>query len=73
MRKSPSDVLFGDDMHAADFPKNVGNYDCIVYTVGLGKSFLLHNYSQESLFYESRYNIMFNSGFSYVAIKAESS
>jgi hypothetical protein len=73
VRKSPSDVLFGDDIHTADFPENVRNYDCIAYTVGLGKNFLLHNYSQEILFYESRYNIVFNSGFSYIAIKAESS
>jgi hypothetical protein len=47
VRKSPSDVLFGDDMRATNLPENVRNYDCIVYTVGLRKSFLSHNYSKD--------------------------
>lgn len=70
--RTTGNVSFGHDLRP-DFPDSVRNYDCIVYTVGLGKSFLLNNYSVTELLGESEYNRVFDSGFSYVATRTNSS
>ena len=70
--KTASDVSFGHDL-SSNFPGDVRNYDFILYTVGLGKSYLRHNYSTTELFRESRYNRVFDSKYSYIVIKASDS
>ena len=69
--KTASGASFGDDL-SPSFPANVGNYKYIVYTAGLGKNLLLHD-SLKELSRQSRYNTVFNSGFSYVIVKTNSS
>ena len=45
--------------------------DTIFYTVGLGKYLLSKNYTMERIFCEERLNVVYNNGFSYLAIKAQ--
>ena len=68
-RSLSEDVVFRDDFKNKNFPEDMKDYDCVVYTVGLGKSFLRLNYSiQKSLseFELNHFNLIYNSGnFSY--------
>jgi len=45
--------------------------DTIFYTVGVGKYLLRKNYTMERMFCEERLNVVYNNGFSYIAIKAQ--
>jgi len=53
------------------FPR-LSQYDCILYTVGLGNSFLRYNYTLEGIVYEEKLNVIYNNGFSDIAIKGSS-
>jgi hypothetical protein len=50
------------------FPR-LREYDCILYTVGLGNSFLRYNYTLEGIVYEEKLNVVYNNGFSDIATK----
>jgi hypothetical protein len=45
-------------------------YDTIVYTLGLGKNLLKHDYTTERILLEEKVNIVYNNGFSYVAVRS---
>jgi hypothetical protein len=68
--KQPSLVNFEDDVYSQLFPR-IKEYDCIVYTVGLGINLLRYNYTTDSILREEKLNVVYNSGFSYIAIKAQ--
>lgn len=68
-RTAASGTHFGTDL-TPDFPGSAGNYDCIMYTIGLGTNLLPYNYSLSSLFQKEKYNIIFDAGSCYVAVKA---
>lgn len=70
--RSAGNVSFGHDLDES-FPDKVSGYDSIVYTVGLGKSFMRHNSSMSERFSETAYNRVFDSSFTYIAIKNNSS
>ena len=69
-RSLSEDVVFKNDIYDKNFSQDIKDYDCVVYTVGLGKNFLRLNYSiQKSLseFEINHFNLIYNSGnFSYV-------
>jgi hypothetical protein len=67
--KQPSLVYFEDDVYSPRFPR-IKEYDCIVYTVGLGINLLRYNYTTDSILREEELNVVYNSGFSYIAIKS---
>jgi hypothetical protein len=50
---------------------DIETYECIIYSVGLGKSLLRYNVSEEetSRVILDRFNVIYNSGFSYIAEK----
>jgi hypothetical protein len=50
------------------FPR-LSQYDCILYTVGLGNSFLVYNYTIEGIALEEKHNFVYNNGFSSITIK----
>jgi hypothetical protein len=68
--KSAAAITFGHDLSSA-FPENIEDYDCIVYTVGLGKNLLLHRHSLTELQNESKYNRIYDSDHSYILIKTK--
>lgn len=51
------------------FPR-LKDYDTIVYTVGLGKNLLRHNYTTERIFHEEKLNVIYDNSFSYIATKS---
>jgi len=53
------------------FPR-LREYDCILYTVGLGNSFLKYNYTLEGILYDEKLNVVYNNGFSDIIIKGSS-
>jgi len=57
------------------FPPDLETYDCIVYTAGLEKSLLMWNYSVETENHkmEENFNIIFNSGSSFIATNMNAS
>lgn len=56
--------------HFSPDPQTVKEVDTIFYTVGLGKHLLgYENYTVERLFQEERLNVVYNDGFSYLAMK----
>jgi len=61
-------VIFEDD--SPDFLRDIKDYNCVVYTVGIAKSFLRLNHSVEkslSEFEIHHFNLIYNSGnFSYI-------
>jgi len=67
--KQPSLANFEDDVYSPLFPR-LKEYDTIVYTVGLGKNLLRYNYTTERILYEEKLNVIYNNGFSFVAIKS---
>jgi hypothetical protein len=67
--KQPSLVYFEDDVSSPLFPR-IKEYDCIVYTVGLGINLLRYNYTTDSILREEKLNVVYNSGFSYIAVKS---
>ena len=66
--KQPSVAYFESDSSIL-FPR-LNDYDSIVYTVGLGKNLLKHNYSTERILHEEKLNLIYNNGFSYIATKS---
>lgn len=50
------------------FPR-LREYDCILYTVGLGNSFLKYNYTLEGVLYAEKLNVVYNNGFSDIIVK----
>lgn len=66
--KQPSVAYFESDFSTL-FPR-IKEYDSIVYTVGLGKNLLRHNYTSERILREEKLNVVYSSGFSYMAIKS---
>jgi len=67
--KQPSLVYFDDDVYSPLFPR-IKEYDCIVYTVGLGINLLRYNYTTDRILREEKLNVIYNNGFSYIAIKS---
>jgi hypothetical protein len=67
--RQPSLVNFEDDVYSPLFPR-IKEYDCIVYTLGLGINLLRYNYTIESTLYEEKLNVVYNNGFSYLIIKS---
>jgi len=67
--KQPNLANFEDDVYSPLFPR-LKEYNCIVYTVGLDKNLLRYNYTTERILREEKLNVVYNSGFSYVAIKS---
>jgi hypothetical protein len=56
--------------HFSSEPQTVKEVDTIFYTVGLGKDFSgYENYTVEELFQEEKLNMVYNNGFSYLAMK----
>jgi len=51
------------------FPR-LKEYDSIVYTFGLGKNLLKYNYTTERILLEEKLNLVYNNGFSYLAIRS---
>jgi len=53
-----------------NFPIDIRSYNCIFYTVGLGKSFIRLNYNIEEIFHQNENvsNLVFNSGKSFIII-----
>jgi hypothetical protein len=66
--KQPSAVDFERD-DSSLFPR-LKEYDCVLYTVGLGKRLLWYNYTMERILYEEELNVVYNNGFSYMIIKS---
>jgi len=62
-------VYFEDDVYSPLFPR-IKEYDCIVYTVGLGINLLRYNYTTDRILREEKLNVVYDSGFSYIAIKS---
>ena len=52
-----------------DFPR-IKRYDCILFTIGIVNNFLLHNYSVEKILSEEKFNVIYDNGFSQIAIKS---
>jgi hypothetical protein len=67
--KQPSLIYFEDDVYSPLFPR-IKEYDCIVYTVGLGINLLRYNYTTDRILREEKLNVVYNNGFSYIAIKS---
>jgi len=67
--KQPSYVVFEDDVYSPLFPR-IKEYDCIVYTLGLGINLARYNYTIERVIYEEELNIVYSNGISYVMIKS---
>jgi hypothetical protein len=68
--KQPSlSAYFEDAVYSPLFPR-LKEYDTIVYTVGLGKDLLRHNYTTEKILREEKLNFIYNNGFSYIATKS---
>ena len=67
-------VYFESDRVEASplFPR-LKEYDCILYTVGLGKRLLMYNYTIERILYEEKLNVIYNNGFSYMITKSSTS
>jgi len=64
-----SNVTFGADFSTI-FNRDINDYDCILFTIALEKSFLRHNYTTESIIQETNErNIIYNSGSSYILVK----
>lgn len=70
---SDDGAIFEHDL-SEDFPININGSNYIFYTVGLGKSFLRLNLTDETFFEATgRINIIFNSASTYVAMRTEAS
>jgi hypothetical protein len=67
---SAIDIRFGDD-YRPDFAVNVTRFDCVFVTLGLKKRFFLYNFSESILLDSSDYNKMYDSSFSYVAMRTK--
>lgn len=64
-RKAPIENVWLTSDLSSGFPEDIRENDCVVFTVGIGKSLLRNNYStQESLseFERDKYNLIYNSG-----------
>jgi hypothetical protein len=66
--KQPRLVYFETDFSTL-FPR-IKEYDCIVYTMGLGINLLRYNYTTEGILHEEKLNMIYNNGFSYIATKS---
>ena len=62
---------FEDDYFSPLFPR-LNEYDAILYTVGLGNSFLKYNYTIEWIVNEENLSYIYNNGFSTISVKGSS-
>lgn len=67
--KTSSSTLFPHDLRP-DFPDNITDSDYIIYTVGLGKTLLSHNYSLTTALEENLYNRIYDSHYSNIFVKS---
>jgi hypothetical protein len=59
-----------EDDFSAYFPRDINDYDCILFTIALEKGFLKHNYTTKSIVQEvNELSIIYNSGSSYILVK----
>jgi hypothetical protein len=66
--RSPN-ATFGGDFYTI-FNREIDDYDCILFTIALEKSFLRNNYTAESIIQEiNEHSIIYNSGRSYILVK----
>jgi hypothetical protein len=66
--RSPN-VTFGGDFYTI-FNRDIDDYDCILFTIALEKSFLRQNYTTDSIIQEiNENNVVYNSGSSYILVK----
>lgn len=70
-KSSSHNVTFKSDL-SVSFSREIQSYDCIMFTIGLEKSFSRYN-STESIFNEiNEKNIVYNSGPSYILVDSHS-
>jgi hypothetical protein len=55
---------------SSPFFSRLSQYDCILYTIGLGNTLLSYNYTLEEIVHEEKLNVIYNNGFSDIAIKS---
>jgi len=67
--KQPSVTYFEDDVYSPLFPR-IREYDVIIYTVGLGKNLLKYNITPIEALNDERFNLVYDSGFSYIATRS---
>jgi hypothetical protein len=66
-----SNVSLGDSLYSF-FVHDPDDYSCILYTIGLEKVFLQHNYTIESSVEEmNEYNVIYNSGVAKILTRKE--
>lgn len=70
--RSAAAIIFGHDL-SSTFPEGIGDYNCIIYTVGLGKNLLLHEYSIAELEQSTNYSRTYDSGACYIITRASNS
>lgn len=70
MARNPSNATYESDFSSL-FPR-LQDYDCILYTIGLGKSLLRHNSSIEAIIQQDQelFNLAYDNGFSRMTIKS---
>jgi hypothetical protein len=69
-RTAASGAIFQNDL-SPNPPANIGNSDCVVFTEGVGKNLLPYsNYSITQLLESPGFDVIFNSGSSYIAVNA---
>jgi hypothetical protein len=73
LAKVEKNAILETDVSPGFREMNVKTYDCIVYSVGLEKSLLGYNFSIEEISrkIENEFNVIYNSGLSYIASRAK--
>jgi hypothetical protein len=66
--KQPGNVSFENDVYSPLFPR-MKEYNLILYTTGLGINLASYNYTADSIVQDLYLNVIYNSGFSYSAMK----
>ena len=67
--RQSSPALFEHDIYSPTFP-SMEEYDCILYTLGLGSNLLTYNYTLNSIAQSEQFNMVFSSGLSNILIKS---
>jgi len=65
-----SHASFRHDL-SSSFPHNFSDYDCILYTVGLGKRLLPYNLTVQELPWKDTHDKVYDSDYCHVAVKAD--
>jgi hypothetical protein len=65
--KQPLPAPFESDTHLSF--TEIQKYETIVYTIGLGKTFLKYNYTMDRIYDEEYFSHIYSNGFSDIAIR----